>query len=204
MNFYQIHIPVDGKFPTNRRKYINSVLKQINSEKDTYNLVSTKNFLKKSKYNVNFIEIDSILKDLFRFYPYFQICWNNLHVANKSDLIRMFILSRSIDSLYLDTDLELTQYPIIKKNDYLPSFAHSNYFKLCIDFFLIYNNNNFDWFREYLKRISMILEHKKIHEKEEVLDIRKMWKQLKIYSRDFKYNKFDESTFFIHHNLMGK
>lgn len=200
MNFYQIHIPIDNKFPKKRIKYINSVLKQLKPE-DKYYLVSTENFIKNDK--VNLIDFNQIQDQLFQRHPYFQECWDKLHVANKADLIRFYLLSISVDMLYLDTDIQLKKYPIINKDNELPSFSHSTWFNFCIDFNLIYNNNNFEWFAEYLRRVEIVLRESKLHIQKDELDITKLWKLLKIYSRKFSYNKF-QTDFYIHHNLMGK
>lgn len=200
MNFYQIHIPVNNNFPKKRIKYINSVLKQLKIE-DEYYLVSTENFLEND--NVNLIDINLVQNQLFQRHPYFQECWDKLHVTNQADLIRFYLLSKTIDMLYLDTDVQLKKYPIINKNNELPSFSHSTRFKFCIDFNLIYNNNNFQWFAEYLRRVEVVLKGNELHNKKEELDITVLWKMLKKYSREFNYNQFSDD-FYIHHNLMGK
>jgi len=201
MNFYQIHIPVKSKTPKNRLKYINSVLNQIKNG-DTYTLISTDNFLNKCQ-NVQFLPIDDVLIPLFNRYPYFKICWDKLFAQNQADLIRMFLLGRTPDMLYLDTDIQLKDYPKFNNDNELPYFANSTRFQSAIDFNLIYNNNAFDWFKGYLRRLEIVLEGNQIHLLNDKLDITKLWRQLRIYAREFKYNKINED-FFIHHNLMGK
>lgn len=150
MNFIQIHF---GKKPLERMSFIKKQINNLNDD-DSYTLVSSSNFL--SRYmKVNWIDVEDVKKEMFKIYSEIEERWNCFNVVKHSNFIRLYMATYIEDMFYVDTDAYIKEVPEFEDKT-KPYISFYNVMKPNIGIF--YNNNCFDFFRNYFEFIKLTIK----------------------------------------------
>jgi len=120
-------------------------------EDDTYTLISSLNLFPKSK-KVNWIDSDKYIegmlsdvdKSIIDLWDYLKN--EKFEYIYKSDIIRLYYLSKNEDILYLDTDIELIKFPSFLDNIYMARRSVS-----LLNHCIFYNGTNKEFSIKLLK-----------------------------------------------------
>jgi hypothetical protein len=123
-------------------------------EADTYTLISSLNLFPKNK-KVNWINSDKYIKEMLSDIDKSIIdLWDYLNgeifeYIYKSDIIRLYYLSKNEDVLYLDTDIELKDFPIFLDKVYMARRSLS-----LVNHCIFYNGTNKEFSMRLLKEAT--------------------------------------------------
>ncbi len=182
-----------GDKPEDRIKYMKSVI----DISDSYILFSNKNYFNKNK-KIKWVDVNKVIHDLFLEYPELETVYNNLSIENKSDLLRFYILSKFDNSMYVDTDVILNEIPLF---EYVSVPYFSKYKNKNADTYIIYNNNNKEFF------INLLNFYKDKLKEEQLIRLNGdtkhiFWYLLQIYLKNSCYKLITNINNFIHMDLI--
>jgi hypothetical protein len=160
MNYLQIWI---GDEPNKEILLCMQSIYNLIEETDTYTLIAEKNWLRYK--NINFIELktylnDEIFKDESIKKTYINIPQKSHYYWALSDIIRLYYLSKNINTFYCDTDVTLKYKPVFQNKVYFASIGN------LFDYFMIYNGTNVNLFQKLLtlmiNKYNYSLDNKKV------------------------------------------
>lgn len=190
MNFLMLW---KGEKPNSRMDYIKSVIDKV-TEQDTITIIADNRFIRNK--NIQWRSIKEVETRLVKEYPYFASIVNNVGYARWSDILRMYLMGLTADTLYLDTDVELYKRPEFedKVNPYFIKFNHRYY-----DLSMMYNGNNTKFFKDYFDLLYPIIQRRsnRLNEYGFVFEYLNRW-----ISKN-TVNEIDNSIY-KHYELRGK
>lgn len=167
--------------------YMEGIINMI-PDNCNYQLVSTSNYFPGNP-KVTWTDIAGVISSLREDYPEIDAIWDSLIVQHKSDIIRIYLSISGDNCMYIDCDIEMVSWPVIKFRDY-PYFIRLTPGGELIDQSVFFNNNQLQYFTNILDDIVSIIDTE--------LDYRSINDIIQRYSLLNKRRLFDLEVF-VHH-----